>query len=175
MGPAASSAPDRRWWKRFESHLTSGDVARVLYGTIVGLALVLAFENEPHHPSEVAWFILATAITIGLAELLSEAIAAPAHTHEELGPTHVRTLARDSIAVVIGAGFPAVYFLLAAAGVIDDSLAFKLAKWTGLALVCGYAYLEARLAGGTKRRAMRNAVAAGLIGFALVEVKSLLH
>lgn len=171
--------PLERWnhplWARLQSHLDSGDVARILYGTIVALALVLAFEDEPHHPAEVGWFILATAVMIGLAELFSEAIVAPARTKQMLAVSHVRTLARDALAVTIGAGFPAIYFLLAALGVIDDGTAFRLAKWTGLALVCSYAYLAARLSGATPGRALSHATAAGAVGFALIELKSQLH
>jgi hypothetical protein len=47
----------------------------------------------------------------------------------------------DAGAVMLGAGFPAVFFIVAAAGAIDDDLAFRLAKWTGLGLICAHAFL----------------------------------
>jgi VIT1/CCC1 family predicted Fe2+/Mn2+ transporter len=158
-----------------ESHLGSEDVSKVLYGTIVGLALVLALEADAHRAGESAVFILATALVIGLAELFSEAISQEARTRTVLRRRDLRPLARDAIAVVIGAGFPSIYFILAALGLMEGHTAFTLAKWSGLALVCGYAYLAARMSGAHVRHATRHAVAAGIVGVVLIEVKSLLH
>jgi hypothetical protein len=158
-----------------ESHLGSQDVSRVLYGTIVGLALVLALETDAHRAGESAAFILATALTIGLAELFAEAISQEARTRTTIRRRDLKPLARDAIAVVIGAGFPAIYFILAALGVMKGHTAFTLAKWSGLALVCGYAFLAARMAGAHYRHATRHALAAGIVGVALIVLKSLLH
>src|SRR3954447_8546579 len=89
-----------------ESHLGSRDVSRVLYGTIVGLALVLALEGDASHAAgQKAGFIFVTAVVIGLAELFSEAISQEARTRTRLGRTHFGPLARDAAAVVVGAGF----------------------------------------------------------------------
>jgi Na+/proline symporter len=158
-----------------ESHLGSEDVSRVLYGTIVGLALVLALEAGVHEPGETAGLILATAVAIGLADLFSDAIATEARTRTRVTRAHLRRHARAAAAVVIGAGFPAVFFVLAALGAMTQHTAFTLAKWSGLALVCGYAFLAARMAGAHWTHATRHAVVAGALGVALIEVKALLH
>jgi hypothetical protein len=158
-----------------ESHLGSEDVSRVLYGTIVGLALVLALEAGVHESGETAGLILATAVAIGLADLFSDVIATEARTRTPVTRAHVRRHARDAVAVVIGAGFPAVYFVLAMLGVMSTHTAFTLAKWSGLALVCGYAFLAARMAGAHWTHATRHAAIAGVLGIALIEVKALLH
>src|SRR3954462_8339711 len=158
-----------------ESHLGSRDVSRVLYGTIVGLALLLALEEAVHSPGQTAGFLVATALAIGFAELFSEAISQEARTRTRIRPADLRPLARDAVAVVIGAGFPAVFFVLAALGVMTEHTAFSFAKWTGLGLVCGYAFLAARMSGAQMTHAARHAAIAGLFGVILVEVKSLLH
>lgn len=158
-----------------ESHLGSHDVSRVLYGTIVGLALVLALEADAHRAGETAAFIVGTALTIGMAELFAEAISQEARMRRTIRRADLRPLARDAIAVVIGAGFPAIYFVLAALGVMEGHTAFTLAKWSGLALVCGYAFLAARMSGAHYRHATRHALAAGIVGVALIVLKSLLH
>jgi Na+/proline symporter len=158
-----------------ESHLGSHDVSRVLYGTIVGLALVLALEEHAHDPGQTAGFIFGTALAIGLADLFADAISLEARTRTRLRRRDVRPLARDALAVVIGAGFPAIYFVLAAVGILGEHSAFQLAKWTGLALVCGYAFLAARMAGLHWRHATRDAAIAGVLGIVLVELKALLH
>jgi hypothetical protein len=155
-----------------ESHLGSHDVARVLYGTIVGLALVLALEHEARGAGATAGFIVAAALVVGLAELFSEAISMEARKHAPVTRTEMRVLGRDALAVVVGAGFPAIYFVLAGLGAFTEQSAFRLAKWSGVILVCTYAFLAARMAGIAPRRAAWHAGLAGLAGVALVQVKS---
>ena len=71
----------------------------------------------------------------------------------------------------LGAAFPAVFFLLAAAGVMD--LAFTLSKWTGLGLIAVYGYVAARLSGSGLGGV--RAAAVGAIGSALIALKALVH
>ena len=95
-------------------HLGSRDVARVVYGAIVGLALVLALEKHPPGAGTTAGLIVATAVAVGLAEAYAEFVGAEARTRRMLTRAEVRRLAGDAAAVVGGAGFPAVFFVLAA-------------------------------------------------------------
>ena len=157
------------------SHLGSRDVARTLYGAIVGLALVVGLQDHPPSPGAMAVLLAATAITIGLAELYSETVSLEARSRAPLDRRQVHSVARESIAVVIGAAFPAVFFVLAALGAFDGALAFTLSKWSGLALICAYAFLAARLAGASLRRSLVHAAALGLLAGALIAFKSVLH
>jgi hypothetical protein len=158
-----------------EGHLGSGDVARVIYGAVIGLALVVALEKHPPPAGQMVTALVATAVAVGLAELYSEAVAREARTRRHLRFAHVRELAGEAVAVAFGAGFPAVFFIAAAAGAIETDLAFTLAKWTGLGLICAYGYLGARLADSSRTGALLQAVAVGAIGAFLIGVKSLLH
>ena len=155
-----------------ESHLGSHDVARILYGTIVGLALVLALESEAHGAGHTAAFIVIAALVVGVAELFSEAISTEARQRSRVTRTELRVLGRDAAAVVAGAGFPAIYFVLSALGLCSEDTAFTLAKWSGVILVCVYAFLAARMAGITFRRSAWHAAVAGVAGVAIVQVKS---
>ena len=165
----------RRVRASIASHLESRDVARVLYGTILGLALVLALESSSHTPAENATFIVVAAIAIGLAELFSEVISLEARSHRRVNRHDAWPLTRDALAVVIGAGFPAIYFVLAGAGVMTLHTAFVLSKWSGMALVIAYAFAAARMSGAGVAHSIRHAATAGLVGLALVELKALLH
>jgi hypothetical protein len=158
-----------------ESHLGSRDVARVIYGAIIGLALVVALETHPPAAGEVAVAVLATAVAVGLAEVYAAYVGTEAQTRRPVRRDHVRELATDAAAVSFGAGFPALFFVLAAAGAIETSLAFTLSKWTGLTLICAYGFLAARLAGAGIRAALLHAAAVGAIGGVLVTFKSLVH
>jgi hypothetical protein len=156
-------------------HLESPDVARIIYGSVVGLAVVVALQFHPPSAGQAAAAIVGTAIALGLAELYSELIGTETRTRRPVERRAVREMAREAGASAFGAGFPAVFFVLAAAGAFDIDLAFTLSKWTGLGLICGYGYLGSRLAGGTAARALVHAAAVGAIGGALIAFKALLH
>jgi hypothetical protein len=162
-------------WRSIEAHLGSRDVARVIYGAIIGLALVVALEQHPPTVGQTVGAVVATALAVGLAEMYSEFVGAEARERRHIGRAEVRVLAADAVAVTFGAGFPAVFFVLAAVGVLELDAAFTLAKWTGLALIGGYGFVAARLAGSGAGAAVLHASALGAIGGALIALKALLH
>jgi hypothetical protein len=158
-----------------EAHLESREVAHVIYGSIIGLALVVALQNHPPAAGEMAAVLLGTALAVGLAELYAEVVAAEARTRHPVPRNEMRAMAVHALAVVFGAGFPAVFFVLAAASVVDLQLAFALSKWSGLGLICSYGFLAARLAGAGIARAVLHSAAVGAIGGFLIALKSLFH
>lgn len=173
--PEAAAQAAGAFARRIEAHLGSRDVARVIYGAVVGLALVVALQKHPPEAGVVVGALVGTAIAIGLAELYSEAVSLEARTRRPVTARQLRPLAGESVAVMVGAGFPALFFILAALDVIDLDLAFALAKWSGLGLICGYGFLAARLAGATLRGGLAHGAAVGLIGGALIALKAVLH
>jgi len=162
-------------WDVLEDHLGSRDVARIIYGAIIALALVVALDDHPPDPGEMVGLLLGTAIAVGLAEMFSEAIAMEARIRRSLDRAQLRSLALESASVMFGAGFPALFFILAAAGAMDVMTAFKWAKWTGLGLICAYAFLAAKLAGSGHVRSALRALAIGAVAGALIALKALLH
>src|SRR3954453_1071207 len=158
------------------THLESRNVSRVIYGAVIGLALVVALDaHPPASAGQTLAAIAGTAIAGGLAEVYSEVIGTEARTHRGVRMEQVRHIAVDAGAVIFGAGFPVVFFVLAAAGVIESQLAFTLSKWTGLGLLCAYGYLAGRLAGSGVRAALVHSAAVGAIGGVLIALKALLH
>jgi hypothetical protein len=160
---------------RLVEHLESPDVARVIYGSIVGLALVVALQFHPPKAGQAAAALVGTALAIALAEVYSDLIAGEARTRRPITRSQVRSTAGAAGAVLFGAGFPAIFFVLASTGAIDLHLAFTLSKWTGFGLICGYGFLAARLAGATVVRALLHAAVVGAIAGALIAFKALLH
>jgi hypothetical protein len=158
-----------------EEHLGSSHVARVIYGAIIGLALVKALEKHPPPPATVAATLVGTAVAVGLAEAYSELVAADARTHVPADRRRIRGVAAESCAVVIGAGFPAVFFILASAGAMKTATAFTLATWTGLGLIVTYGFLGARLSGSSVAVALAKAAAVGAIGGIVILLKAFLH
>ena len=147
----------------------------MVYGSIIGLALVLTMERHPPAVGAAVGTLLATAVAVALAELYSELIGA--QTRAGLGgeTEPVRTVVTDVVAVAFGIGFPSIFFLAAVFDLIAYDTAFTLAKWTGLGLIMGYGYVAGRLSGASRSRAVLQALAVGLVGAVLIGVKALLH
>jgi VIT1/CCC1 family predicted Fe2+/Mn2+ transporter len=161
--------------RRIQAHLASLQVPRVIYGAIIGLALVVALEAHPPGAGLVAGSLLATAIAVGLAELYSEVVGTQVRTRRRVGREHLHELLTDTLAVAFGVAFPAVFFVLAAFDLIDLKTAFTVAKWSGLALIGLYGFTAARLAGRRFAAALLEGAAVGAIGGALIAFKALIH
>jgi len=156
------------------AHLSSEYVSEVVYGTVIGLALVVALEAHPPAAAATAATIVTTAIAVGLAELYSELIGARVRRGRGAPPEPQR-IGPGVGAVVAGAAFPATFFILAAAGVLELDTAFTIAKWSGLGLIALYGFWAARLDGAPHHKALLHGGAVALIGAFVIAVKALVH
>jgi hypothetical protein len=157
------------------AHLDSHQVARVVYGAIIGLALVAALEAHPPTAGTTVGLIVATAVAVALAEMYSEILGSETRTRRRVPLSELRRFAGDGVAVAFGVAFPAVFFLLAAAGVMETDTAFTVAKWSGAGLIGFYGYCAAKLAGEGWFDSLLHACAVLLIGLLLIAIKAVLH
>ena len=157
------------------AHLESGQVSRVIYGSIIGLALVVALEAHPPGAGVVASTLLATAVAVGLAETYSEVVGAETRTRRRVARGELSRILVDVGAVAFGIVFPGVFFILAALGAIDVQSAFTAAKWSGLGLIGAYGFCAARLAGARLAVSLVHALVVGVIGGLLIVIKALIH
>jgi hypothetical protein len=171
LGPVATLGIRRAVY----AHLDSRQVARVIYGAIIGLALLVALERHPPGAGAVVASLIATAVAVALAELYSEAVGAETRSRRRVQREELRHIARDALAVAFGIAFPAVFFVGAMAGVLDTDTAFTAAKWSGVGLIAFYGYCAARLAGARLPGALLQALAVGLVGVLLIVIKALVH
>ncbi|MGH3333731.1 MAG: hypothetical protein ACRDPJ_20745 [Nocardioidaceae bacterium] len=160
---------------RLAAHLRSGEVSRVVYGSIIGLALVLTLEVHPPGMAEVVGTLLATALAVALAELYSELVGARARAGMGAATEPLRSVVGETAAVAFGIAFPSVFFLAAGLNLVDPDTAFALAKWTGLGLIAGYGYVAARLSGTRPATALLHALLVALIAATLIALKALVH
>jgi hypothetical protein len=158
-----------------EAHLRSRQVARVIYGTIIGLAIVVGLQHHPPAAGVVVATLLGTAVAVALAELYSEVLGAQTRAGHRIGRAALVDIADEAAAVAFGVGFPSVFFLLAAAGAMKMATAFTLAKWSGLGLTSLYGFAAARLAGEPMLAALLYAAAIGTVGAFLIALKALVH
>ena len=161
--------------RAIQSHLASRQVSRVIYGSIIGLSLVVALEDHPPSPGIVIGTLLGTAVAVGLAELYSDALGIETTTRRHVQPPELRRVAFDVAAVAFGIAFPAVFFVLAAAGAIGEATAFTIAKWSGVGLIGFYGFCAARLAGESLSASALRALGVAFIGAILILLKALLH
>jgi hypothetical protein len=150
-------------------------VAKVVYGSIIGLALIVALESHPPGPGVMAVWLLGTAIAVGLAEVYSEVVGVETRTRQPVTRPQLRHMFEDAAAVGAGVAFPAVLFVLSAVGLFAIDTAFSVAKWTGLGLTGFYGFWGARFAGASIRRALVKGALVALIGAGLIALKSLVH
>jgi hypothetical protein len=139
------------------------------------LALLVVLEQHPPEAGVVVASLLATAVAVGLAELYSEIIGSETRTHHRVERGELKEMADDAVAVGFGIAFPAVFFVLAAIGVLELDTAFTISRWSGLGLIGFYAYLAGRLAGESWKRALLQAAAVAAVGGALIAIKALIH
>jgi hypothetical protein len=165
------SAVSRTWSSALLAHLGSGQVSRVVYGAIIGLALVVALEAHPPPTGAVIATLLGTAVAVALAEFYSDMLDAKARRRER----HRREIAEHALAAAFGISFPVAFFLLDAVGVMEEETAFTVAKWSGLGLIAFYGYCAGRLSGAGQLSSTMQALAVGLIGAALIALKALVH
>jgi hypothetical protein len=158
-----------------EAHLGTRQVARVIYGAIIGMALIVALAAHPPAPGSVVAALAATAVAVGLAEVYSEVVAAETRTRHRVTSEHVHEILADAVAVGFGIAFPVVYFVLAALGAMEVDTAFRLAKWSGVGLIGFYGFCAARLAGARVPFALLQGCAAAAIGAALIAFKAIVH
>ncbi len=158
-----------------EDHLESSQVSRVIYGAIIGLALVVALEPHPPSAGVMVGTLVGSAVAVGLAELYSEIVGAEVRTRHRVSRARVGEAMHDVAAVGFGIAFPAVFFLLSVAGLVDLAAAFELAKWSGLGLIGFYGFCAARLAGTGLLSAFAQAATVALIGGFLIGLKALIH
>ncbi|MGY1606735.1 hypothetical protein [Geodermatophilus sp. SYSU D00700] len=158
-----------------ETHLGSRQVGRVVYGSIIGLALVVALETHPPTPGVMAVWLLGTALAVALSEVYSEVVGTETSTRRPVTRGQVGHMVEDAAAVGFGVAFPAVFFLLAALGVFEVGTAFSVAKWSGLGLIGFYGYWAARFAGAPPRRALLKGALVALVGAGLILLKALVH
>ena len=161
--------------RAIRNHLGSSEVARVIYGAIIGLALVVALEAHPPAAWIVVVTLVGTAIAVALAELYSEVIGTEIRTRRRVSRSALGPMRRGVVAVACGVSFPAVFFALAAVGAFTEATAFTVAKWSGLGLIVLYGFAGARLAGARPHAALVHGLAVGSVGGALIALKALVH
>jgi hypothetical protein len=160
--------------RAIESHLGSRQVSRVVYGAIIGMALVVALEVHPPSPGVIVATLLGSAVAVGLAEVYSELLGVETRTRRHVRGAELRHMAGDALGVAFGIAFPAVFFILAAAHAIEAGTAFTIAKWSGVGLIGFYGFSASRLAGDALAASLVRGLVAALIGASLIALKALL-
>jgi hypothetical protein len=158
-----------------EDHLGSRQVARVVYGAIIGLTLIVAVEDHPPQAAVMAGWLGLTGVTVALAEVYSEVVGIETSERHRVTRHQFAHLLGEGWAVTLGVAFPAVFFLLEVLNVVELDTAFTLARWSGLGLIGFYGYWAARFAGAPVLRALAQAAAVAAIGGIVIAFKALVH
>ena len=161
--------------RAIEAHLGTRQVSRVIYGAIIGLALVVALQAHPPSSGAMIGSLVGTALAVALAEVYSEVLGTETRLHRRIHLREIVPVLDEVAAVAFGVAFPAAFFVLSALGAIEIDTAFDLAKWTGLGLIAFYGFCAGRLAGERLVPSLVHGLGAGAVAAALIVVKALLH
>jgi len=153
----------------------SRQVARVVYGAIIGLTLIVAVEDHPPSAAVLASWLVLTGVTVALAVVYSEVIGLETSERRCVTRHQVAHPLGQGWAVTIGVAFPAVFFLLA---VVDAPRAGHRLRHRGVERARPDRLLwllGARFAGTPVPRALAQAAAVGALGGIVIAFKALVH
>ena len=158
-----------------ERHLGSRQVARTVYGAIVGLTLVVVLHTHPPAAGVTVLWLLGTAVTVALAEVYSEVVGVETSQRHGVTRRQLAHMLDDAVAVAFGVACPAVFFVLAWLDLLEVETAFRVATWSGLGLIGFYGFWAARFAGAGMPRALAHGAAVAAVGLVVIGLKAVLH
>ena len=120
-------------------HLGPTQFSRLIYGAMIGLAVIVALEHEDPDPAVMAGTLAGTGVAVGLTEALQRV---PRNRGRDAPTGRPRAAdarsRRTSRPRFSQPASPRDPFALAAAGAMDIDTAFEVAKWSGLPLTASY-------------------------------------
>lgn len=147
-----------------------------IYGIVLVSALIAVgwkFDTD----WEVLLYTLGTIGVFWLAHIYSGVVA----TEREDGPraqaiweATVRS-ARHSVGMLLAMLLPAVFLLLAAAGVMDEYVAYYIALWVGVAILAVLGYLNSARRQSHWTLRVLSALATSLLGIGVILLSSIVH
>lgn len=149
--------------------------ARSIYGSILVLALLLALEDHPPTPLRAAGVVAGTVLAVLAAEAYAENLGAELALGRRETREERRARLRELAVMTVSAEAPVAILLLAAAGVLEQETAFRLARWSTLALLLIGGYLARRLAGTSRLAAAWSGLLVFGVGVLISVLKSALH
>ena len=144
---------------RIEAHLGSEQVSRVIYGAIIGMALIVVLEHHPPTAGVTTATLFATAVAVALAELYSDGSDHVLQHRTGFHREQVIEIAEDVGAVAFGIVFPGVFFLLATFGGSRSTPRSRWRSGAGVGLITLYGYAAGRLSGESRKRSALQALA----------------
>lgn len=156
-------------------HLDARQMARHLYGAIIVLAVLITAESHAPGPLETAVVLAVTVLVVLGMESYADVISREITLRRPLTGAERTGAIRELLVMTGSAEWPLMFFVLAAAGLISEDLAFTLAKTTTLALLFGYGLLARRLAGRSWAEAVRTGLTVTGVGLVLALGKGYVH
>ena len=157
------------------SHSEGHYVARSVYGTILVLALLLALQEHPPEPLRAAILVAGTLLAVLGAETYADLLGMEIDLGRPVTGEERRRKMRELGVVTAAAEGPVAVFLLAALGVIDDDVAFRLAVWLTIGVLFLAGFFARWLAGRSVLSSLFSAGVIGGIGVALAVLKHYAH
>ncbi|WP_377015869.1 hypothetical protein [Arthrobacter sp. GCM10027362] len=141
------------------------------------MSALIAIGWEYNTDLEVFLFTLGTVGVFWLAHIYSGVVAGSLST-EHRGKaiwTAVLASARHSMGMVLAMLLPAVFLLLAAAGVLDEYVAYYIALWVGVVILAVLGYANAARRGSHWPLRLLSAATTSVLGLGIISLSALVH
>ncbi len=147
-------------------------VAKVIYGTIIILVVILAMEDHPPSTIGTVVTVLFAGFGVALAELYSDMIGTRIEKKRHLTWGERNHIIKNVSSVMVGAFFPVPFFILAWLGFLELKFAITLAKWTLVGVLLFYGYVASKLSGYSNIWSIVSATAVCTTGIIVVLIKA---
>jgi hypothetical protein len=146
--------------------------AHALYGLIIITAVLVAEQQHVADATDALGLLVGTAVVLLLVHTYTAVMAVRLVEGHRLGGHGRRLVALDNAPVLAGVVLPVVAFILAEAGVLTLSAAFRISIVFCLLTLAGLGFHEGQVNGLGWSRSTISAAAAGGIGLVMVLVEA---
>jgi len=146
-----------------------------MYGIIITTAVLTALEHTQSNAWTIALTIIASLLSISIAEAYTEAIGAHIDKKRELAEEERHHIFRESLYVFGGSTVPMLAFVLSALGLWDLHTAFTIAKVSSILLLFEYGYLYGRQSGRSRLGALKVGAINVLLVTLIIAFKEFVH
>jgi hypothetical protein len=150
------------------------DTPGAIYGTIAAMAVIAGAARDPGH-GKLLSLTVATLFVFWLAHVYAQALAHHLRGARRLEWGAVRAAMVEELPLLVGPAPLLALLALERLGVLEATLAVRLALWLGVAELVGWGIAYARRQGWSPLTALTAGAVNGLLGLAIVALEVIVH
>jgi hypothetical protein len=167
-GSATAGTP----WRRLS--VVAANPRGAIYGTIVASAVIAASAAGGKSPDAILTLTVATLLVFWLAHVYAHFLDHEVR-HDRTRWKVLASIMGQELSMLIAPALSILFLLVGALGLLNESLAVRLALWAGVAQLIGWGIDIARRRGRTWPAAVVTGLINGAFGVVVIILEVLLH